>query len=262
VAPAFRRQEINVNNKILEVKSISKRFGGLQAVNQLSFDIREGEILGLLGPNGAGKTTAFNLIAGFFQADEGDILFEGRQIRGLSPHRICHAGIARTFQLSKPFGGLSAWENIMVGAFARAASRAAAQEESFALLEFLGLAGKADIDANDLTAFDKRKLELGRALATKPRLLLMDEVVAGATPSEAGEMVELVKRVRERGITVLIVEHVMKVIMGLSDRVIVMEQGRLIADGVPSEVVRKPEVLKAYFGEGYVSRGEYVSASA
>lgn len=250
-----------MNNKVLQVKSISKRFGGLQAVNDLSFDIHAGEILGLLGPNGAGKTTAFNLIAGFFQADQGEIMFEGKQIRGMTPHQVCHAGIARTFQLSKPFGGLTAWENVMVGAFAKSASRATAQDESFALLEFLGLAGKADIDAHDLTAFDKRKLELGRALATKPRLLLMDEVVAGATPNEAGEMVELVKRVRDRGITVLIVEHVMKVIMGLSDRVIVMEQGQLIADGVPSEVVRMPAVLKAYFGDGYVSGGEHVSAS-
>ncbi|WP_170942025.1 ABC transporter ATP-binding protein [Noviherbaspirillum denitrificans] len=251
-----------MSRKILEVKSISKRFGGLQAVSNLSFDIAEGEILGLLGPNGAGKTTAFNLIAGFFQADEGDIRFEGKQIRGMLPYQVCSAGIARTFQLSKPFGGLSALENVMVGAFAQARSRTAAQDEAHAVLDFLGMADKADIDANDLTAFDKRKLELGRALATKPRLLLMDEVVAGATPCEAGEMVDLVKRVRDRGVTVLIVEHVMKVIMGLSDRVIVMEQGRLIANGVPSEVVRMPEVLKAYFGEAYVSGDEYASASA
>ena len=251
-----------MSRKILEVKSISKRFGGLQAVSNLSFDIAEGEILGLLGPNGAGKTTAFNLIAGFFQADEGEIKFEGKQIRGMLPYQICRAGIARTFQLSKPFGGLSALENIMVGAFAREKSRPAARDEACAVLDFLGMADKADIDANDLTAFDKRKLELGRALATRPRLLLMDEVVAGATPSEAGEMVDLVKRVRNRGVTILIVEHVMKVIMGLSDRVIVMEQGQLIANGVPAEVVRMPSVLKAYFGEGYVSGGEYVSASA
>jgi branched-chain amino acid transport system ATP-binding protein len=250
-----------VDTKVLQVKSISKRFGGLQAVNNLSFDIRAGEILGLLGPNGAGKTTAFNLIAGFFQADQGDILFEGKQIRGMLPHQICRAGIARTFQISKPFGGLTAWENIIVGAFAKSSSRSVAQDDSFELLEFLGLEGKADTDANDLTAFDKRKIELGRALATKPRLLLMDEVVAGATPNEAGEMVELVKRVRDRGITVLIVEHVMKVIMGLSDRVIVMEQGQLIANGAPSEVVQMPAVLKAYFGEGYVSGNENASAS-
>ncbi|MGO4813382.1 ABC transporter ATP-binding protein [Cupriavidus sp. 2MCAB6] len=238
---------------ILEVKSIGKRFGGLQAVNQLSFTVGRGEILGLLGPNGAGKTTAFNLIAGFIKADEGEILFAGQQIRGREPYQICASGIARTFQLSKPFGGLTALENVMVGGFARGGSRAKVRDEAYSCLEFLGLAQRADTDANDLTAFDKRKLELGRALATKPRLLLMDEVVAGATPSEAGEMVELVRKVRDRGITVLIVEHVMKVIMGLSDRVIVMEQGRLIADGVPSEVVKMPQVLKAYFGEGYVS---------
>jgi branched-chain amino acid transport system ATP-binding protein len=238
---------------ILEVKSISKRFGGLQAVNQLSFAVGRGEILGLLGPNGAGKTTAFNLIAGFIQADEGSISFEGEEIRGRRPNEICTAGIARTFQLSKPFGGLTALENVMVGGFSRGRSRAAVRDEAYGWLEFLGLAQRADNDANDLTAFDKRKLELGRALATRPRLLLMDEVVAGATPSEAGEMVALVRKVRDKGITVLIVEHVMKVIMGLSDRVIVMEQGRLIADGVPAEVVRMPEVLRAYFGEGYAN---------
>ncbi|MFC7518048.1 ABC transporter ATP-binding protein [Herbaspirillum sp. GCM10030257] len=251
-----------MSRNILEVRSLSKRFGGLQAVSNLSFDIAPGEILGLLGPNGAGKTTAFNLIAGFHRLDQGEIRFEGKDIAGMVPHQICQTGIARTFQLSKPFGGLTAIENIMVGAFARASNRTMARHSASELLQFLGLAAKADVDANDLTAFDKRKLELGRALATQPRLLLMDEVVAGATPSEAGEMVELVRRVRDRGITVLIVEHVMKVIMGLSDRVIVMEQGKLIANGIPSEVVRMPEVLKAYFGDGYVSGGEYVSASA
>lgn len=237
--------------RILEVKSISKRFGGLQAVSQLSFSVRQGEILGLLGPNGAGKTTAFNLIAGTIQADEGEIEFGGKPIRGQRPHQICASGIARTFQLSKPFGGLTALENIMVGGFSRSRVRSRVRDEAYACLEFLGLAGRADTDAADLTAFDKRKLELGRALATRPRLLLMDEVVAGATPSEAGEMVELVRKIRDTGVTVLIVEHVMKVIMGLSDRVIVMEQGRLIADGAPADVVRMPQVLKAYFGEGY-----------
>lgn len=239
--------------RILEVKSISKRFGGLQAVSKLSFSVGKGEILGLLGPNGAGKTTAFNLIAGAIQADEGDILFGGQQIRGQRPHQICASGIARTFQLSKPFGGLSALENVMVGGFARSRVRARVRDEAYACLEFLGLATRADTDASDLTAFDKRKLELGRALATRPRLLLMDEVVAGATPSEADEMVELVRKIRDTGVTVLIVEHVMKVIMGLSDRVIVMEQGRLIADGVPADVVRVPQVLNAYFGDGYAS---------
>lgn len=237
---------------LLDVKGISKRFGGVQAVKDLSFHLDEGEILGLLGPNGAGKTTAFNMVAGFFRPDDGSVLFEGREIIGKRPWDVCAAGIARTFQLSKPFGGLSALENIMVGGFARALDREAVRARAEELVAFLDLAAKRDVDAHDLTAFDRRKLELGRALATEPRLLLMDEVVAGATPNEAGEMVELVKKVRERGVTVLIVEHVMKVIMGLSDRVIVMENGALIADGKPQDVVNKPEVLKAYFGERYV----------
>lgn len=236
---------------LLRVEQLCKRFGGLKAVDDLSFELRRGEILGLLGPNGAGKTTAFNLIAGFHPADGGRVLLDGREVTGMAPSAICRAGIARTFQLSRPFGGLTALENLMVGAFARCGSTAEARAHASEVMDFLGMGGLARTDANDLTAFDKRKLELGRALATQPRLLLMDEVVAGATPCEAQEMVDLVRRVRDRGITVLIVEHVMKVIMGLSDRVIVMDQGRLIADGEPRQVVNDPRVLAAYFGDGY-----------
>lgn len=238
--------------KLLEVKGISKRFGGLQAVSELSFDLKQGEILGLLGPNGAGKTTAFNMIAGALRTDTGDILFDGKSLVGKAPWDICRLGIGRTYQLSKPFGGLSVVENIMVGAFVRAPSESAARNEAEEIASFLGLAGKMNVDADDLTAVDRRKLELGRALATQPKLLLMDEVVAGATPQEASEMVELVKQVRDRGVTILIVEHVMKVIMGLSDRVIVLDYGKLIANGAPRDVVNQPEVMKAYFGERYV----------
>lgn len=237
---------------LLRIEQLSKRFGGLKAVDSVTFELHRGEILGLLGPNGAGKTTAFNLIAGFHRADEGRVLLDGRDVTGLAPNDICRAGIARTFQLSRPFGGLSALENVMVGAFARQASTNEARRVAQELMDFLGLTDRAQMDAADLTAFDKRKVELGRALATQPQLLLMDEVVAGATPSEAQEMVALVRKVRERGVTVLIVEHVMKVIMGLSDRVIVMDQGRLIANGTPQAVVKDPRVLTAYFGEGYV----------
>lgn len=238
--------------KLLEVKGISKRFGGLQAVSELSFDLKQGEILGLLGPNGAGKTTAFNMISGALRTDTGDILFDGKSLVGKAPWDICRLGIGRTYQLSKPFGGLSVVENIMVGAFVRAPSESAARDEAEEIASFLGLAGKMNVDADDLTAVDRRKLELGRALATQPKLLLMDEVVAGATPQEASEMVELVKQVRDRGVTILIVEHVMKVIMGLSDRVIVLDYGKLIANGAPRDVVNQPEVMKAYFGERYV----------
>ncbi|MFG1277909.1 ABC transporter ATP-binding protein [Xanthobacter autotrophicus] len=241
-----------MSTRILEVDGISKRFGGLQAVSPLSFHMEPGEILGLLGPNGAGKTTAFNMIAGALRTDTGAIRFNGRDIVGEKPWDICRLGIARTFQLSKPFGGLSVVENVMVGAFVRTAAETEARAEAEKVVDFLGLSAKACTDAEDLTAFDRRKLELGRALATGPRLLLMDEVVAGATPTEAQEMVALVRRVRDLGVSILIVEHVMKVIMGLSDRVIVLDYGKLIADGPPQQVVNQPDVLKAYFGERYV----------
>ncbi|PWE54313.1 ABC transporter ATP-binding protein [Metarhizobium album] len=237
---------------ILELANVSKRFGGIQAVKDASFSVGQGEILGLIGPNGAGKTTAFNMIAGFFKPDTGTIRLEGKDIAGKKPWEICEAGIGRTFQLSKPFGDLTVVENLMVGGFARNRDRRVNREKAEEMSAFLGMAAKRNIEANNLTAFDRRKLELGRALCTEPKLLLMDEVVAGATPSEAGEMVELVLKVRARGISILIVEHVMKVIMSLSDRVVVLDYGEMIASGPPKEVVSQPAVLKAYFGERYV----------
>ncbi|CAM4101774.1 ABC transporter ATP-binding protein [Kerstersia similis] len=237
---------------LLQVSQISKRFGGLQAVSELSFDLHPGEILALLGPNGAGKTTAFNMVSGVIRPDTGSIRFDGQAITGMPPYRVCRLGLGRTFQLSKPFGSLSVIENIMVGGFSHSSDRRTIRREAEEIATFLGMEQVAERDAHDITAFDRRKLELGRAMATRPRLLLMDEVVAGATPTEAMEMVNLVKRVRERGTSVLIVEHVMKVIMSLADRVIVMDHGKLIANGAPREVVNQPEVLTAYFGEDYV----------
>ncbi|MFT3955728.1 MAG: ABC transporter ATP-binding protein [Piscinibacter sp.] len=240
---------------LLTVDKIAKRYGGVQAVKELSFTLKRGEILGLLGPNGAGKTTAFNMIAGFVAADQGRILLGERDITGRKPWDVCKAGIARTFQLSKPFGGMSARENLVVGSLVKTNDRARSEARADELLEFLGMSALADTDADNLTAFERRKVELGRALSTEPELLLMDEVVAGATPQEALAMVELVKKVHQRGVTVLIIEHVMKVIMGLSHRVIVMHHGELIADGEPADVVKQPEVLKAYFGDDYVDAG-------
>lgn len=240
---------------LLKVEKIAKRYGGVQAVKELSFEVHRGEILGLLGPNGAGKTTAFNMIAGFVCTDQGRILLDGRPISGLKPWDVCKAGVARTFQLSKPFGGMTTRENLAVGALVKHNDREKARARADELLEFLGMSSLAETDADDLTAFERRKVELGRALSTDPQLLLMDEVVAGATPQEAQAMVQLVKQVRDRGITVLIIEHVMKVIMGLSDRVIVMHLGELIADGEPARVVKQENVLKAYFGEDYVDAG-------
>lgn len=240
---------------LLTVDKIAKRYGGVQAVKELSFTLKRGEILGLLGPNGAGKTTAFNMIAGFVAADQGRILLGERNISGLKPWDVCKAGIARTFQLSKPFGGMSTRENLVVGSLVKTNDRSKSVARADELLDFLGLSALADTDADNLTAFERRKVELGRALSTEPELLLMDEVVAGATPQEAMAMVELVKKVHQRGITVLIIEHVMKVIMGLSHRVIVMHHGELIADGKPADVVKQPDVLKAYFGDDYVDAG-------
>jgi branched-chain amino acid transport system ATP-binding protein len=244
-----------MSETLLTVDRIAKRYGGVQAVKELSFTLRRGEILGLLGPNGAGKTTAFNMIAGFVAADQGRILLGERNITGLKPWDVCKAGIARTFQLSKPFGGMSTRENLVVGSLVKTNDRAKSVARADELLDFLGMSALADTDADNLTAFERRKVELGRALSTEPELLLMDEVVAGATPQEAMAMVELVKKVHQRGITVLIIEHVMKVIMGLSHRVIVMHHGELIADGEPADVVKQPDVLKAYFGDDYVDAG-------
>ncbi|MBC7282710.1 ABC transporter ATP-binding protein [Hoeflea sp.] len=240
-----------MSDEILRVEALSKWFGGLQAVKDVSFSMQRGEILGLIGPNGAGKTTAFNMIAGFLKPNSGSIHFAGRDMTGRKPWDVCRAGVARTFQLSKPFGDMNVVENLMVGGFARHTDRARNQSRAIEIAEFLGLGDRAGSEAQSLTAFDRRKLELGRALCTEPQLLLMDEVVAGATPSEAEEMVQLVRKVRDRGVSILIVEHVMKVIMSLSDRVIVFDHGELIANGKPADVVSRPEVLKAYFGENY-----------
>ena len=240
-----------MSEEILRVEGLSKWFGGLQAVKDVSFSMHRGEILGLIGPNGAGKTTAFNMIAGFLKPSAGSVHLAGRDMTGRKPWDVCKAGVARTFQLSKPFGDMTVIDNLMVGGFARHTDRSRNRDRALEVADFLGLGPLVETEAQNLTAFDRRRLELARALCTEPELLLMDEVVAGATPSEAEEMVKLVRKVRDRGVSILIVEHVMKVIMSLSDRVIVFDHGELIAEGEPAAVVSKPEVLKAYFGENH-----------
>ena len=237
---------------LLEVKKISKSFGGLKAVSGLEFHIEKGEVLGLIGPNGAGKTTAFNMIAGYFPPDSGKVIFKGRNITGMKPWEVCKLGIVRTFQLSKPFADLTVLDNIKVGAFARTTDIKQVSAKAESMLEFMGITKLRQTEAHSLTATDRKKMELGRALVTEPELLLMDEVVAGATPSEAREMMEIIKRIQAKGVTILIVEHVMKVIMGLSNRVVVLNYGEKLVDCSPEEAACNADVLTAYLGEKYV----------
>lgn len=236
---------------LLDVQGISKSFGGLQAVKGLSFTLEAGEILGIIGPNGAGKTTAFNMIAGYFPPDAGEVRFKGEDITGLRAWEISHRKIARTFQLSKPFGDLTVLENVMVGGFHHQGSRAAARRKAEEVLRFVGMAQQANVEAHNLTVVDRKRLELARCLATNPELLLLDEVVAGANPAEASAMMELIRKIRDSGVTILMVEHVMRVIMGLSHRVLVLHHGETIAIGDPQAVSRDPVVLKAYLGARY-----------
>jgi branched-chain amino acid transport system ATP-binding protein len=224
-------------------------------VKDLSFSLEPGEIFGIIGPNGAGKTTAFNMIAGFFPPDTGSIRFKGEDITGRRPWDISQRKIARTFQLSKPFGDLSVLENVMVGGFHHQGGRGAARRKAEEMLAFVGMTRQAAVEANNLTATDRKRLELARCLATDPELLLLDEVVAGATPTEAGVMMELIRKVRAGGVTIIMVEHVMRVIMGLSDRVLVLHHGETIAVGAPQVVSKDPTVLKAYLGERHVQPG-------
>jgi branched-chain amino acid transport system ATP-binding protein len=235
---------------LLEVERLSKGFGGVRAVHDVSFTLDEGELLGVMGPNGSGKTTLFNLIAGALRPDAGRIRFQGHDVTGLAPHRICARGIARTFQLVKPFAGLSALENVLVGRlFGRdRASTVGATADALRLLALVGLEGRAGQPASAFTLMDRKRLELARALATSPRLLLLDEFMAGLTPAETGEAMTLVRELQAGGITVLMVEHIVWALMDLSHRIIVLSAGEKIADDLPAAVAGDPAVVDVYLG--------------
>lgn len=239
---------------LLQVEAVSKRFGGLLAVDAASLVVEAGGITGLIGPNGAGKTTLFTLVSGFETPTAGRILFKGRDIGALAPHERAALGVARTFQIVQPFAGLSVRENIAVGAHLRHPRRNDALGKAEAVAQRVGLADRLDAPASGLTVVGRKRLELARALATEPELLLLDEVLAGLNPSEVRDIVPIIRDLRHSGVTILMVEHVMQAVMSLCDAVYVLAQGRMIAQGPPAAVTRDPAVIEAYLGHGAAAR--------
>ena len=238
---------------LLELKRVSKSFGGLTAVSQLDLAIKQGEIVGMIGPNGAGKTTVFNLITGFHPPDKGQVVFDGKTITGSKPYSVCIDGIGRTFQIVKPFGTKSVLKNLMVGAFCRTSNAHEAERIALEVLELTGLRPKMHMFAKNLTIADRKRLELAKALTTRPKLLLLDEVMAGLTPKETDEMIALTREIRDKkGITVFLIEHVMQAVMSLSERVVLIHHGEKILEGSPQEVASDERAIKAYLGEEYV----------
>lgn len=244
-------QRTNDTRTILQVKGVSKHFGGLVAVNKVTFDLPEGQILGLIGPNGAGKTTLFNVINGVYPATEGRYFFLGKEVTGLKTYHMAHLGLARTHQVVKPLDELSVRENAMVGAcFGHEGHNLArAAEIADEVLAFVGLADRADQLAGSLNVAQKKRLELARALCSRPYLLLLDEVLAGLNPSEISAMLETIRHIRDQGVTIIMIEHVMHAIMNVSERILVLDFGKLIAEGTPDEIANNQQVIEAYLGD-------------
>jgi branched-chain amino acid transport system ATP-binding protein len=234
---------------VLEAAGITKRFGGLVAVSEASLEAQQGRITALIGPNGAGKTTLFAIIAGFLRPDGGSVRFDGRDITGLAPHRICGLGLVRTFQIVQPFGALNVRENIAVGAHLHERPRARALDQAEQIARQVGMESQLDKPAQGLTIAGRKRLELARALATRPKLLLLDEVMAGLIPTEVNEIVAVIRRIRDAGVTILLIEHVMQAVMSLSDDIYVLNQGRIIAHGGPRDIAANAQVVEAYLGK-------------
>ncbi len=238
----------------LVIEGLTKRFGGLVALKDISFSVNRGEIVGLIGPNGAGKTTLFNCLTGFLRIDAGQVRFRGTSITNWPSHRICRIGLARTFQVVQILTGLTVVENVMVGAFLKCSRTRDARRKAFEVLSHLGLDAKADNIAGGLTLPEKKRLEVAMCLATDPELLMLDEAMAGLTPTEVHEAVKVLKELRERGMTLIVVEHVMEAIMPIADRLVVLESGHKVAEGTPDEVLSDERVIAAYLGDKYAQR--------
>lgn len=237
--------------KILELNRVKKHFGGIKAVEDFSLNVEEREIVGLIGPNGAGKSTLFNCVAGVYPPTAGEIFLRGEKIGGWKPWDLCYKGLARTFQIVKPFASKTVLYNVMVGAFATTDRRAEAEKRAREVLRHLNMEELADVRAGNLTIADRKRLEIAKALATRPKLLLLDEVMAGLRPTEVDEMVAIIKGLREGGMTIFVIEHIMRAIMALSDRIAVLHFGMKIAEGTPQDIARDERVIKAYLGDDY-----------